>query len=246
MLESRQVSSIEVIPPTDHDLDASPRQIAGGLHLLRVTAGEPAPRALARLRADPQVLYADLDQRRFPLASPDDPLFAGQWYMQDTQPAAVAAVDAWTLTTGSNGVVIAALDTGVRFDHPDLRSGSANRLLPGYDMISSVQTGNTGEGRNADASDPGDWVTKADTKTALFANCTVANSSWHGTRVAGILGAITNNSTGIAGLTWWLGAAGARAGAAATTRTSSPRWRGLPVSRWPAYRTIRIRRASST
>jgi serine protease len=148
------------------------------------------------------VLYADLDQRRFPLASPDDPLFAGQWYMQDTQPAAVAAVDAWTLTTGSNGVVIAALDTGVRFDHPDLRSGSANRLLPGYDMISSVQTGNTGEGRNADASDPGDWVTKADTKTALFANCTVANSSWHGTRVAGILGAITNNSTGIAGMTW--------------------------------------------
>jgi len=178
------------------------RQIAGGLHLLRVTAGEPAPRALARLRADPQVLYADLDQRRFPLASPDDPLFAGQWYMQDTQPAAVAAVDAWALTTGSNGVVIAALDTGVRFDHPDLRSGSANRLLPGYDMISSAQTGNTGQGRNADASDPGDWVTKADTKTALFANCTVANSSWHGTRVAGILGAITNNSTGIAGMTW--------------------------------------------
>ena len=123
--------------------------------------------------------------------------------MQDTQPAAVDAVDAWTLTTGSNGVVIAELDTGVRFDHPDLRSDSANRLLPGYDMISSVQqTGNTGEGRNADASDPGDWVTSADTKTALFANCTVGNSSWHGTRVAGILGAVTNNSTGIAGMTW--------------------------------------------
>ena len=118
------------------------------------------------------------------------------------QPAAVDAVDAWTLTTGSNGVVIAELDTGVRFDHPDLRSDSANRLLPGYDMISSVQTGNTGEGRNADASDPGDWVTSADTKTALFANCTVGNSSWHGTRVAGILGAVTNNSTGIAGMTW--------------------------------------------
>jgi serine protease len=178
------------------------RQLVGGLHLLRVAAGEPALRTLARLRADPEVLYAELDQRRYPQASPDDPLFPGQWYMQDTQPAAVDAVDAWTLTTGSNGVVIAELDTGVRFDHPDLRSASANRLLPGYDMISSVQTGNTGKGRNADASDPGDWVTSADTKTALFANCTVGNSSWHGTRVAGILGAVTNNSAGIAGMTW--------------------------------------------
>jgi serine protease len=166
------------------------RQLVGGLHLLRVTAGEPAARTLARLRADPEVLYADLDQRRYPQASPDDPLFAGQWYMQDTEPAAVDALDAWTLTTGSNGVVIAELDTGVRFDHPDLRSGSANRLLPGYDMISSVQTGNTGDGPSAD------------TKTALFANCTVGNSSWHGTRVAGILGAITNDSAGIAGMTW--------------------------------------------
>ena len=178
------------------------RELVGGLHLLRVAAGEPAARTLARLRADPEVLYADLDQRRYPQASPDDPLFAGQWYMQNTEPAAVDALDAWTLTTGSNGVVIAELDTGVRFDHPDLRSGSADRLLPGYDMISSLQTGNTGKGRNADASDPGDWVTSADTKTALFANCTVGNSSWHGTRVAGILGAITNNSTGIAGMTW--------------------------------------------
>ncbi len=178
------------------------RPLVGALHLLRVAAAEPAARTLARLRADPEVLYADLDQRRYPQASPDDPLFAGQWYMQDTQPAAVDAIDAWTLTTGSNGVVIAELDTGVRFDHPDLRSGSANRLLPGYDMISSIQTGNTDEGRNADASDPGDWVTSADAKMALFANCTVGNSSWHGTRVAGILGAVTNNGTGIAGMTW--------------------------------------------
>ena len=45
------------------------------------------------------------------------------------------ATGAWDLTTGSNGVVIAELDTGMRFDHPDLRNASANRLLPGYDMI---------------------------------------------------------------------------------------------------------------
>jgi serine protease len=178
------------------------RHIAVGIHLLRMRAQGSTAQMLARLRAEPDVQYAEVDRRRFPQSTPDDPLFVNQWYLQDEQPAAVDAIDAWSLSTGNAGVVIAELDTGVRFDHPDLRSTTANRLLPGYDMISSLQTGNTGLGRNPDASDPGDWISTADTKTALFSSCTVANSSWHGTRVAGILGAIANNATGIAGLTW--------------------------------------------
>ena len=48
---------------------------------------------------------------------------------------------------------------------------------------------------------PGTGSSTADTKTTLFKACTVANSSWHGTRVAGILGAISNNGAGIAGMT---------------------------------------------
>jgi serine protease len=178
------------------------RHITAGIHLLRISGAASAAQMLTRLRGQPDVQYAEVDRRRFPQSTPDDPLFGGQWYLQDEQPSAVDAIDAWSLSTGNPGVVIAELDTGVRFDHPDLRSATVNRLLPGYDMISSVQTGNTGLGRNPDASDPGDWVSAADTKTALFSSCTVSNSSWHGTRVAGILGAITNNATGIAGLTW--------------------------------------------
>ncbi len=178
------------------------RAIVGGIRLLRVSAGDSVPATLARLRADPAVQYAEVDQRRYAQSTPADPLFAGQWYLQDTEPSAIDALDAWSTTTGSAGLVIAELDTGVRFDHPDLRSSTANRLLPGYDMISNVTTGNTGLGRNPDASDPGDWVSQADTETSLFSACAVSNSSWHGTRVAGILGALTDNGTGIAGLTW--------------------------------------------
>jgi len=178
------------------------RAIVDGIHLLRGRSSESALRTLKRLRHDPRVLYAELDQRRYAHASPDDPLFTSQWYLQDGEASAVDATDAWTMTTGTDGVVIAELDTGVRFNHPDLRSATDNRLLPGYDMISNVQVGNSGKGRNADASDPGDWVTEADTKTALFSDCTVSDSSWHGTRVAGILGGLTNNATGIAGLIW--------------------------------------------
>jgi serine protease len=183
---------------------AEARHIVSGIHLLRVTSrpGESTAQTLARLRADPETEYAEIDERRHALATPNDGLFNEQWYLQSSEASAVNAVAAWDMTTGSPGVVIADLDTGVRFDHPDLRNATANRLLPGYNMIANVTVSNDGDGRDADASDPGDWVTAADAKTQQFSGCTVANSSWHGTRVAGILGAITPYQSGIAGMTW--------------------------------------------
>jgi serine protease len=63
---------------------------------------------------------------------------------------------------------------------------------------------NDGDGWDPDPSDPGDWISSTDQQSPLFpaSSCAVANSSWHGTRVVGILGAITNNDVGIAGMTW--------------------------------------------
>lgn len=181
------------------------REITTGLHLLRVqpAGGESIEATLARLRADSSVESAEIDQRRFPHAVPNDPLFTGQWYEQATQPAGIDAVTAWDTTTGRSDVVIAELDTGVRYDHPDLLAVSANgRLLPGYDFVSDPTIANDGDGRDADASDPGDWVTAAEAASGTFSGCTAENSSWHGTRVAGILGALSNNATGITGITW--------------------------------------------
>ena len=186
------------------------RRIGPAMHALHVQpqiSGQTLSETLAALRADPQVEFAEPDLRRYAHATPNDPLFPGQWYLQAAQPAAINAVAAWDLTTGSTGVVIAELDTGVRFDHPDLRTSGSNRLLPGYDFVSGDQGGgfvaaNDGDGRDADPSDPGDWVTQADTSNTHFKDCTVENSSWHGTRVAGILGGLANNSAGIAGITW--------------------------------------------
>ena len=170
--------------------------------------GESNEAVLERLRADPDVEYAEPDHRRYPQAMPNDPLFSGQWFFQNAQPAATDAVTAWDTTTGSNGVVIAVLDTGIRYGHTDLRdtTNNLNRLLPGYDFISadganSFITAGDGDGPDADPSDPGDFVTASDASASPF-SCTASNSSWHGTRVSGMIGALSNNSSGVAGMNW--------------------------------------------
>ncbi|MDB6089227.1 MAG: hypothetical protein JWN85_2011 [Gammaproteobacteria bacterium] len=180
------------------------RQITRGLHLMQVASapGETAAATLARLRADSTVESAELDQRRYPHAMPNDPLYVNQWYEQNVQPAAIDATTGWDTTTGRSDIVMADLDTGIRYDHPDLGVSGGARLLAGYDFITDPSIANDGNGRDADASDPGDWITSADAATPEFTGCTVGDSSWHGTRTAGILGAVTNNSSGIAGITW--------------------------------------------
>ncbi len=185
----------------------SSRALGGNMHMMRIaplTNNETVAETLARLRADGEVEFAEVDRRVYPHALSSDPLAAGQWYLQSSQPAAVNANAAWDITTGSKGVVVAVIDTGVRFEHPDLgRASAGGKFLPGYDFVSpnsasAFTTANDGNGRDADPSDPGDWVVDADG----CEDVPNSNSSWHGTRVSRIIGARTNNATGVAGLMW--------------------------------------------
>jgi serine protease len=110
---------------------------------------------------------------------------------------------AWANTTGVSAVVVAVLDTGVRFDHADLsRVGAGGNLLPGYDMIHDPEIANDGDGRDADPSDPGDWLTLAEVTQSggSFEDCadTAQDSSWHGTQTAGLIAALTGNGVGMA------------------------------------------------
>ena len=210
------------------------RQFAPSMHVVfleKTLYGADVAAALDKLRADPAVAFAEIDERRYAQALPNDPLFlptataSGQWYMltpstatPTSDAAATDAVSAWGITQGSSGTVIADIDSGIRFDHPDLlRAGFGGRLLPGYDFVgqdlnasNSAPLGtylvaNDGDGWDPDPSDPGDWIDSTDLmNTAVFPskNCSVENSSWHGTRVMGVLGALTNNDVGIAGMTW--------------------------------------------
>jgi serine protease len=197
------------------------RNLGGNMAVLQLAArqrGRQLQETLAALRADPAVELAQVDERLRAAYLPSDPLYSFrlnyrgnswdyQWYLKGAQPAAIRANDAWDITRGGEidapaPVVIAVLDTGIRPNHPDL----AGKLLPGFDFISTAEISNDLDGWDPDPTDVGDFITAEDLATESFKGCgsgddsdQPTNSSWHGTRVAGLIGARTDNGIGLAG-----------------------------------------------
>lgn len=182
----------------------SHRHLSGEHRLMRFAhalQGTELEDTMRRLRLHPDVASVEPNVRLRPMSTPNDPLFAQQWHLASSALAANAAAlnmtRTWSVTTGT-AMTVAVVDTGVRYGHPDL----AGRLLPGYDFIEDVANANDGDGRDADASDPGDWVTADDRKSGLFAGCEISDSLWHGTFIAGQIASASNNALGVTGMNW--------------------------------------------
>ncbi|MDJ0652792.1 MAG: S8 family serine peptidase [Xanthomonadales bacterium] len=136
---------------------------------------------IKHLAAQPGVSAVEPNYRYHASAEPNDSAYSFQWHYP-----AIRLPQAWEVTRGSSDVVVAVLDTGVTA-HPDNQDNLAAGL--GADLISDRFNANDGGGIDLDATDPGDLQ---------GAN----SSSFHGTHVAGTVGASTNNSIGGGGVAW--------------------------------------------
>jgi subtilisin family serine protease len=127
--------------------------------------------------------------------APNDPRWSQQWNLAANSGVGVDVREAWRYGRGKD-TVLAVVDSGI-IAHPEFEG----RILPGYDFVSSARYANDGDGRDADPSDPGDWVSKEDVESGNFdEDCKESTSDWHGTHVAGIALADADNGVGIAGI----------------------------------------------
>ncbi len=127
---------------------------------------------IQKLNKHPDVEYAEPNYIAHICIIPDDSLFSQQWYLHNTgqyflEDADIDAPEAWNVETGDESIIVAIIDTGIDYLHPDLMG---NIFSYGYDFVNN----------DADAMD----------------------DNGHGTHVAGIVAAVSNNQKGITGVSW--------------------------------------------
>ncbi len=193
-------------------LVATPRPLGNHWYLLSTRKALPASRSsalAARLRNAAHVEQVLTNQREALTAVPNDTLYATeQWWLaraSATEVAVPGMPPAWDRSTGNpvsgSAPIVAVLDSGYT-PHPELDS---HWVLPGHDFVSQTAYANDGNGQDNDPLDPGDQLTAAEAAAdpALWDGCDVRErSSWHGTMMAGQIGATTNNAAGVAAVNW--------------------------------------------
>lgn len=158
--------------------------------------------ALAMLAADPRVRYVEQNAVVHAADLPDDPSLAQLWGLDNqgqtvngvtgAPDADIDASEAWSVTTGSPGVVVGVIDTGVDFGHPDL---AANQWInPGEDCP-GCRTDGVDNDHNGYVDDWRGWDFVSDDNNPL-------DDNGHGTHVAGTIGAVGDNGVGVAGVNW--------------------------------------------
>jgi serine protease len=175
-----------------HKLDLQRRLSTSGV-LLSVDQrldADKANKLMAKFLEKGNVSFVEPDVTMTATLAPNDSSYLSQWHYHE----AVAGMNlpaAWDSAVNDGaGAVVAVVDTGIT-THSDL---SAN-LVAGYDFISSATAARDGNGRDPDPADQGDWYTSGECGQPFG-----ANSSWHGTHVAGTIAAVTNNAKGVSGV----------------------------------------------
>ncbi len=171
-----------------------------GSQLIHLNRGVSVEDAVRRAKEDPRVEYAEPDYFVYAMDTvPNDPFFSQMWglsngclFCDPGQPAPnIDATKAWDITTGSDDVVAVVLDTGVQLQHEDL---SANAWVNPREIAGN---GLDDDGNNF-ADDINGW-NFFDGNNSTFVD---ASQDFHGTHVAGSIGAAGNNGIGVTGVAW--------------------------------------------
>jgi len=175
--------------------------------LVRVQPGQTAAGAVAELEADPAVAVAERDGYSTPTALPDDPLLGQLWGLRNTGAGvdgfsgAVAGDDidaegAWDRGVGDPATVIADIDSGYRFEHPDLANVA-------WDNPGETANGLDDDGDGIiDDLHGADFVGSDGEHPAIDGDPTDDDllSGGHGVHTAGTIGAEGDNGIGITGV----------------------------------------------
>jgi subtilisin family serine protease len=158
-------------------------RVVPGLELLKVRSGRTVEQAIAALRRNPNVLYAEPDYLVRPAVQPNEPEYYHLWGLHN-----IRAPAAWDITTGSDSVVVAVIDSGIDIDHPDLAQNIWTN--PG-----EVAGNRIDDDHNGYVDDVHGW-------DFIGNDNDPSDVLGHGTHAAGIIGARGNNSLGVVGVNW--------------------------------------------
>jgi subtilisin family serine protease len=186
-----------------------PISLVPGLREVRLGDGVNVAAALAAYRADPQVLYAEPNYRMHVAAVPNDPFYASQWSLDNSgqtggiPDADIDAPEAWNVTQGNSDIIVAVIDTGIDYYHPDLaaniwtNAGEMGKDANGKDK----STNGVDDDGNGYVDDVRGWdFANHDNNPMDDGDGQITGG--HGTYVASVIGANGNNGIGGAGVTW--------------------------------------------